>query len=255
MKWIVWIILSVGLGGYFSFSLIDEESRGIYLPGETTTGHYQIEMKCEACHDVLMGVKEQACRDCHLEELKLVEDSHPKSKFTDPRNADRVALLDARRCVTCHAEHRPQVTHTMGVTLPDDFCYHCHIDIAADRPSHAGMEFDTCASAGCHNFHDNKALYEDFLLKHQNEPEIAQQAIVPLRNLNTYIHSSQSPVLLSLKQHNAVLSEQSTDEILHGPPLLMRKGVSTVKIAINPFPLNGPIHLITNCVKRVIKLK
>jgi formate-dependent nitrite reductase cytochrome c552 subunit len=54
----------------------------------------------------------------------------------------------------------------MAVTLPDDFCAYCHQDIEEDRPSHKDMAFDTCAAAGCHNFHDNKALYEDFLVKH-----------------------------------------------------------------------------------------
>ncbi len=38
----------------------------------------------------------------------------PKSKFTDPRNADRVEILDARYCVTCHQEHRPGITQRDG---------------------------------------------------------------------------------------------------------------------------------------------
>jgi hypothetical protein len=33
------------------------------------------------------------------------------------------------------------------------------------------MAFATCSNAGCHNFHDNRALYEDFLLKHLHEPD------------------------------------------------------------------------------------
>ena len=76
--------------------------------------------------------------------LKAENDSHPLSKFTDPRNADRIDGLDARYCVTCHQEHRPGITRAMGVTLPDDYCFHCHHDIAKDRPSHAGLKFTTC---------------------------------------------------------------------------------------------------------------
>jgi hypothetical protein len=101
--------------------------------------------------------------------MEAVEDSHPESKFTDPRNAERVATLDARHCVTCHSEHQPARTSTMGLSLPGDYCYHCHQEIAEERSSHEGLAFDSCASAGCHNFHDNKALYEDYLLKHGRE--------------------------------------------------------------------------------------
>ena len=109
--------------------------------------------------------------------------SHPKSKFTDPRNADRVALLDARRCVTCHQEHRPAKTRALGVTLANDYCFYCHVEIAKDRPSHANLGFDTCASAGCHNFHDNTALYEDFLIKHLHEPALLVNGTIPSRSL------------------------------------------------------------------------
>ena len=38
-----------------------------------------------------------------------------------------------RYCVTCHREHRPGITRAMGVTMPDDYCFHCHQDIAKDR--------------------------------------------------------------------------------------------------------------------------
>ena len=59
------------------------------------------------------------------------------------------------------------------VTLPGDFCIACHSegdqDVRVNRPTHAELEFDTCATAGCHNFHDNRALYEDFLVKHAGE--------------------------------------------------------------------------------------
>lgn len=146
----------------------------MYLIGKTTDGHYQIEMQCNVCHTSEFGGREvlqDACVNCHGEELKRAKDSHPKSKFTDPRNADRTAILDARYCVTCHTEHQPEVTGNMGLTLQKDYCIKCHRDIAEDRPSHKGLGFDTCASAGCHNFHDNRGIYEDFLLKHKSEPE------------------------------------------------------------------------------------
>jgi len=172
--WMVWVVLTAFLSSYYAYALMGK-LKSNYLPGETTSGHYQIEMACEACHASPFGGKEvlqKACMNCHGAELKTVEDSHPKSKFTDPRNADRTAILDARYCITCHKEHAENQTHVMGVTLPNDFCAYCHYDIAKDRKSHKGMAFDTCANAGCHNFHDNKALYEDFLVKHANEPDL-----------------------------------------------------------------------------------
>ena len=159
--------------------------RTMFLPGPTTDGHYQMELACTACHSTPFAGPDElqtACEGCHAGDLDTARDSHPRSKFTDPRNADRTALLDARYCVTCHVEHRPDATLAMGLTIPEDFCGVCHSDIAAERPTHAGMGFETCASAGCHNFHDNRALYEDFLLKHSAAPALLADRDVAERN-------------------------------------------------------------------------
>jgi hypothetical protein len=150
------------MSAYLTYRLRGPD-QSVFLPGPTTHGHYQIEMDCRACHTPMMGVREQACYDCHGADLKEANDTHPKSKFTDPRNADRLTHLDARNCVTCHIAH-------------------CHQEIAQDRPSHAGLGFETCATAGCHNYHDNTALYEKFLLSHLHEPDVKDAAMVPLRN-------------------------------------------------------------------------
>ena len=176
-------------------------SKAMFLPGSTTDGHYQIEVACASCHTPFGGVRTDACMACHGDELAAVDDSHPRSKFTDPRNAELAARLDATRCVTCHREHTPGMTRPMGVTLPDDFCFTCHADVGRDRPSHAGMAFDTCASAGCHNYHDNTALYEDFLVTHAFDPDFRERPRLPARSLreNLRVRSGQSiPVLSSL---------------------------------------------------------
>ncbi|MEM9254533.1 MAG: cytochrome c3 family protein [Pseudomonadota bacterium] len=174
--WLLWVLLSVGIAAYLMFRLLGEETdKTVFLPGATSDGHHQIELACNACHTgpyADQDALQEACEGCHLETLKAAKDDHPKSKFTDPRNADRIAVLDARYCVTCHVEHRPEITDTMGLTLPADTCFLCHENIADDRPSHEGMAFDTCLSAGCHNFHDNRALYEDFLVKHMDDVDI-----------------------------------------------------------------------------------
>jgi len=182
--WLVWGLSSMGLMVYLADRLGGAD-RTVFLPGETSAGHYQVELACEACHSRSFAdadAMQAACEACHLEPLDDARDSHPKGKFTDPRNADRVAKLDARYCVTCHIEHKPEVTLAMGVTLPEDFCVLCHADVGTERPSHLDMAFSTCAAAGCHNFHDNRALYEDFLLRHVDEPSILSEARLAGRN-------------------------------------------------------------------------
>ena len=82
--------------------------------------------------------------------------------------------LDALQCTICHVEHRPEITRAGGVTVTTEFCAVCHSlgeqDVRTARPSRAALSFDTCASAGCHNYHDNRALYEDFLTTHGDSP-------------------------------------------------------------------------------------
>jgi len=192
--WFAWGVLTVIGIGYLTAGVLSANAprnpvlasaRSFLLPGKTTHGHYQIELACESCHTAPFGGIEslqEACEGCHGAELKEANDKHPKSKFTDPRNAELIERIDATLCVSCHAEHKPSVTHAMGLSVPVDVCAHCHQDIAEDRPSHAGMGFDTCASAGCHNYHDNRALYEDFLLKHADEPSLAAKPVLRTRD-------------------------------------------------------------------------
>jgi hypothetical protein len=184
--WIGWVATTMMMAGYYTYRW-NGNDRTIFLPGRTSHGHYQIELACNACHTPWMGVKEKACHDCHAAELKLANDSHPKSKFTDPRNADRLKLIQADNCVTCHREHVPEQTRAMGVTLPDDFCTHCHQDTLTERPSHKNYPFNSCANAGCHNYHDNTALYEDFLSKHLRESATRDSASVARRDLLAYL--------------------------------------------------------------------
>ncbi len=182
LQWILAAATPLWLTFHFLAS-INSEKRNAFMPGETSHGHHQIELQCSVCHTEDMGVKHDACASCHQEELDRVADSHPVTKFLDPRNADRVAILDARKCVTCHVEHQPEQTDQMGVTLPDDYCYFCHQDVAEERPTHEGLPFDSCSTSGCHNFHDNTALYEDFLEKHLDEPSHKLSPLIPQRQL------------------------------------------------------------------------
>lgn len=197
--WCVWAVATVVGLLWFVWPLLVDEPPEQFLPGPTSHGHHQIEMACGACHSDAFGggeVLQSACISCHGDELKAVRDSHPKAKFTNPRNADRIEQLDARYCVTCHVEHQPDKTEHMGVTMPEDFCYECHQDVAEVRPSHEGMGFDTCASSGCHNFHDNQALYEDFLLEHASEPMFKEVAAIVAKNAPQY-HRQLPPVTVA----------------------------------------------------------
>ena len=117
------------------------------------------------------------------EELKAADDSHPIKKFKNPRMASYWEKIDARFCTSCHSEHEPEITQAGLLTLPTDYCVACHSegdqDVRVNRPTHANLEFDTCASSGCHNYHDNKALYEDFLVKNHGVPWVKEEAIHP----------------------------------------------------------------------------
>lgn len=166
-------MLSLGLMAWLTHALLRGEDKTVFMPGALTDGHHQIGLACSACHTDPLGggaVLQQACIDCHGDIRKKPFDSHPRAKFEDPRNADLLANIDALQCITCHREHQPAMTLDNGVTQPRDFCVYCHADIAEDRPSHRNMAFATCATGGCHNFHNNRALYTDFLIKHLHEP-------------------------------------------------------------------------------------
>lgn len=173
----IYAVSTLALSG-FAARAFEHKERGFLLPGQTTHGHYEIELACTACHTPGNGVKQEACTGCHGRALEQADDSHAAAKFRDPRNADRLTKLNALACVTCHTEHQPEHTFAMGVTQPPDYCVHCHADIQEERPSHKGMAFDTCQSAGCHNFHDNRALNEEFLAQHLAEPARLEHALV-----------------------------------------------------------------------------
>lgn len=183
--WLVWFVATVSAGAAMAVAMIYQGPRSSFLIGKTTSGHHQIELACETCHTDPFGGKEvfqDACLKCHKDELKESDDSHPMKKFRDPRNADRLAKLNAMQCITCHTEHNEGVTSKMGVTMPTDYCFLCHEEIGKDRPwTHQNLDFKTCASAGCHRYHDNRALYEDFLDKHKNAPEQMLEQFVKLR--------------------------------------------------------------------------
>lgn len=192
LLWVLWTVATVFIAGTALARLYVGGDRTVLLPGQTAGVHHQLEIACETCHTsppfagqakVRKDIN-KTCNTCHKDELKEANDSHPTKKFTNPRMAAYWDKVDARFCTTCHSEHMPDNTLPGMVTLQGDYCVACHSegeqDVRVNRPTHAGLTFDTCASAGCHNFHDNRAIYEDYLVKHAGQPWLKETAVHPV---------------------------------------------------------------------------
>lgn len=213
--WHYGLLLTLAVGSLAAYNL-SVADKSLFISGEPTHGHHQIELACTSCHaDGFAGEEaiQQSCLNCHAQELELADDSHPRKKFLDPRNAQLLETLDARLCVSCHTEHKQEITREMGVTLAGDFCYHCHSDIAEERSSHQDMGFETCASAGCHNYHDNGTLYEDFLVAHVGQPNLLEDAKLPARTaMHSWLQDNPDKKPLSLEQAD-LKTKSNTAEI------------------------------------------
>ncbi len=213
-KVVLWLIgMTLLAAAYVAATMLVGGDRRALLVGRTTDAHHQIEMACETCHaaapfaDAATAERElnETCRNCHEDELDAAVDSHPRSMFRNPRMASYWEKLDARLCTSCHAEHRPEITRTGAVTVATDFCVACHSegdeDIRLDRPSHAGLGFDTCATAGCHNYHDNRALYEDFLAERAGGPALRPE---PVHGPTARFRALERPAGMALGRGDAV---------------------------------------------------
>jgi len=201
--WLIWLLISIVLASFYLYTIYVAEDKSALLIGETTHGHHQIELSCISCHTDEFGagpVLEDACTNCHQEELDAVDDSHPKKKFNNPRNVDLLKKINAKKCVACHTEHQKDITHPMGVTVPQDVCVHCHLEVGENRPSHKDLGFETCATAGCHNYHDNSALYEDFLVKHSGGVWLNELGKIPTANSAALAGKKQGDALADMSQ-------------------------------------------------------
>ncbi|MDX5363184.1 MAG: cytochrome c3 family protein [Pseudazoarcus pumilus] len=227
--WLLWGIGTLVLAGVVFAAVASIASgrvdplslklRALILPGETTHGHHQIELACDSCHTNGFADRDAvqaSCEGCHAAGLKAGQDSHPRKKFTDPANFDRLQAIDATYCVSCHVEHKPDIAHAGGLTVPTDFCVLCHADIAETRPSHAGMAFQTCTNSGCHSYHDNLSLKENFLLDHAEGGFLKDEPRVRERRLLQVLEESESypwddypiqPLAAEDADHDAALAD------------------------------------------------
>ncbi len=220
------VIITLLGAAYMAAKMIVVGDRRMLLIDKTSNAHHQMEMACETCHAKSVFASTAAaekalnknCRMCHEAELKAANDSHSRNKFRNPRMAIYWNKLDARLCTSCHIEHRPEITRKGAVTVAMDFCVACHSegdqDIRTTRSSHTGLTFDTCASAGCHNFHDNRSLFEDFLIEHAGHPEPSRPSVHKL-SARYHVRSAQADTALEPGDAVAPAAALADPTVLH----------------------------------------
>jgi hypothetical protein len=168
------------------------ENQEVFLPGETSVGHYLFEASCNSCHEGFKPVSNENCMRCH--EAELVQDAHGPKKFRDPRWAGELAKLEVLTCTTCHNEH----VHMFGrgVHLQPDLCMTCHEGIIqGDLKSHDGFTADGCWTAGCHNYHDHRSISTGFLRQNLDRPPMLPVQELPDRRVLIKRKNAPSPDL------------------------------------------------------------
>lgn len=237
--WILWSVTSILLATFLYYLLVLGEDKTALMPGPLNDGHHQLADNCAACHKSPFGggeVLQESCIECHGEERVKPHDSHPQNKFKDPRNADLLSKIDALSCTTCHTEHTPEITHKNGVTQPVDFCVHCHQDVGLDRVTHKNLEFDSCANAGCHNFHNNRAIYTDFLVKHLDKPDLLERHRIKPREFSSVLDE-----LMEYPHAQYPVQELLTKDIDQPEQLNVSEGI------INEWAASGHAKSGVNC--------
>ena len=173
------LVLFVGLGAAFA---IEGDHRTFFLPGTTSNEHQLFEASCESCHEGFKRVSNDTCMRCH--QAEMATDVHGQKKFLDPRWAEYRERMDILTCTACHNEH----VHifTRGVHLQPDLCMACHQGIInGDMKSHDGFEPDGCWTAGCHNYHDHRAISTGFLRDNLGQPAMLPEPALPKRQFET----------------------------------------------------------------------
>ena len=185
------IVACLLLMGWFgaAFAL---DRKQVFLPGETSVGHYLFEASCASCHEGFKPVSNETCMRCH--EAEMATDAHGTQKFRDPRWAGELAKLEVLTCTTCHNEH----VHMFGrgVHLQPDLCMTCHEGIVTgDLKSHDGFTADGCWTAGCHNYHDHSAISAGFLRENLDQPPMLPVQQLPDRTVFTELETAPTPDL------------------------------------------------------------
>ena len=185
------ILTGVILVTWFSAAFALDQKQ-IFLPGETSVGHYLFESSCASCHDGFKPVSNETCMRCH--EAEMAEDVHGTKKFRDPRWAAYRERIDVLTCTACHNEH----VHMFGrgVHLQPDLCMVCHEELTLTQlESHKGFTADGCWTAGCHNFHDHRSISTGFLRQNMDQPAMLPVQELPDRVIVTELETAPVPNL------------------------------------------------------------
>ncbi|NET33694.1 MAG: cytochrome c3 family protein [Cyanothece sp. SIO1E1] len=168
------------------------DHRQVFLPGETSVGHYLFETSCGSCHEGFKPVTNETCLRCH--EAEMATDAHGRKKFLDPRWAGDLQKLEILTCTTCHNEHVHMFDR--GVHLQPDLCMTCHEGIVTgDLKSHDGFTRDGCWTAGCHNFHDHGSISTGFLRQNLDQPPMLPVQQLPERTVAAQLEAAPTPDL------------------------------------------------------------
>ncbi|MEL6399839.1 MAG: cytochrome c3 family protein [Cyanobacteria bacterium J06607_6] len=184
-------VMCIVLMGWFAAAFAFD-NKEVFLPGETSVGHYLFEASCSSCHEGFNPVSNENCSRCH--QAELAEDKHGAAKFRDPRWAGELAKIEALTCTTCHNEH----VHMFGrgVHLQPDLCMACHEGIIqGDLKSHDDFAADGCWTAGCHNYHDHRSISTGFLIENLDQPPILPVQKLPDRTVLTQVETAPAPDL------------------------------------------------------------
>ncbi|MEC4983059.1 MAG: cytochrome c3 family protein [Oscillatoria sp. PMC 1068.18] len=181
------LVILLGLGTALAL-----DQRSIFLPGETSDGHYLFETSCKSCHEGFKPVSNETCMRCH--EAEMATDTHGAKKFRDPRWAEFLTKLDALTCTACHEEHIYMFGR--GVHLKPDLCMACHEGvITGDVPSHKGFAADGCWTAGCHNYHDHRSISTGFLADNLDQPPMLPKPELPELEVTPKLEKAPAPDL------------------------------------------------------------
>lgn len=199
MNWkkMSWLIAVGSLVSFLGFSLILSKNN-LFMSGELTNGHHQMENSCESCHRApFEGVDQGVCLSCHQQDLIEAKDTHAVSIFKWlPERKKQLELVNVGQCALCHMEHKPDLNQAMGVTVSNRFCESCHARVTQKHASHSGFSFDTCV--GCHNFHDNTALNQKFLKQSRHQETTFLSANLPTQsNSLTTLDDNLAPAISS----------------------------------------------------------
>ncbi len=179
------------LMGWFT-AAVALDRKEVFLPGESSVGHYLIEASCASCHEGFKPVSNDTCMRCH--EAEMAEDVHGQKKFRDPRWAAELAKLEVLTCTTCHSEHIHMFDR--GVHLQPDLCMTCHQGIIeGDLTSHDGFTPDGCWTAGCHNYHDHRSISTGFLRQNLDQPPMLPVQAMPTIEVETQLDEAPEPDL------------------------------------------------------------